>query len=233
MAARLKLYEKLYTQELERRDRIHARLNFPLAILLAFSGLASFIIQNIPPLEGIYAYSFWCLFTIAMIATVISFIFLRRVLLNYSDCLVASPDKMEEYYIELEKYNGKSGQFKKLTDKKFTQYLLNTFRDAGTQMGNSNDQRSENLYSATRAIIIAIAAVLFSLVPFYLAGNLKPTTEARSLLCPEKIHHLHHLHHQLVTSKVMFQIHHQPMSRDRPHHHHDSSAVINEKLTEN
>tara|TARA_R110002033_G_scaffold124195_1_gene166320 strand:- start:8995 stop:9729 length:735 start_codon:yes stop_codon:yes gene_type:complete len=192
LAARLKLYEKLYTQEVERRDRIQARLNFPLAILLAFSGLASFIIQNIPSLEGIYAYSFWILFGIAIAATLTSFIFLSRVLIKYSDCLVASPEKMEEYYIELEDYNGKSQPFTKLTDKKFAQYLLNTFRDAGTKMGNSNDQRSENLYTATVSIIIAIAAILLSLVPFYLADNLKPTFVSRSFTCQNKNHHLHH-----------------------------------------
>ncbi|QYJ88636.1 hypothetical protein [Shewanella halotolerans] len=147
--SRIELYQNLYTQEIERRDRIHARLNFPFAILLALSGLVAYIVQNIPVFSSGLAVVFWELFAIAMIAILISFVFLCLYLFKYSDCLVASPEEMDDYYVELEKHHGESNE---LVDKAFAQYRLDTFKEAGTKTGKSNDQRSENIYRANISI---------------------------------------------------------------------------------
>lgn len=41
-------YEKLYFQELERREKLSARLNVPLAILVAVIGFLSFMLNSAP-----------------------------------------------------------------------------------------------------------------------------------------------------------------------------------------
>src|SRR6266702_776536 len=39
-------YEKLYFQEVESRDKLHARLQLPLSLILAITGAVVFLFQN-------------------------------------------------------------------------------------------------------------------------------------------------------------------------------------------
>ena len=41
-------YEKLYFQELDRREKLSARLNVPLAVMVATVGFLSFMLNNAP-----------------------------------------------------------------------------------------------------------------------------------------------------------------------------------------
>jgi hypothetical protein len=54
------LYEKLYFHELDRREKLSARLNMPLAVLVAITDFLSYMLQNRQEhLTGWFDLAFW------------------------------------------------------------------------------------------------------------------------------------------------------------------------------
>lgn len=184
---RSKLYEKLYAQELERKEKINARLNLPLAISVALVGLLSFMVNNAPlQFDSNWAYMFWFLFSISIVSLFVAFYYFKQCWSGHTDQLIPTAEEIEKYYITLQNHYSAYPNAHSNRDNKFKTFLKNSYMNYGTKNAKNNDERSFKLYCTTVSLTCALVFALFSLVPHQLhnieVNKLK--IEKESLIMP-------------------------------------------------
>lgn len=167
---RLALYEKLYLQEVDRREKISTRLNLPMAISVALLGLLSFLVQNLSPtITGAWQIVFWIFYIAACAALICAFIFFRLSWFGHTDLLMPTADDIEDHYKVLESHYAPYEHSEQNTSDAFRVFLSESYQSYATKNAINNDRRSYNLYRATVAITTAVCLAFVSLIPFQLA----------------------------------------------------------------
>lgn len=167
---RLSFYEKIYLQELERREKINMRLNLPLAISVALIGLLAFMLKNTPPeMIGFWPLIFWGLFAASCAALIIGFIFFRLCWFGHTDQLMPTAQDVENYYITLKAHYGPYEGAENNTSISFRNFLLDGYLKYSTTNATNNDRRTYNLYRTTVSITAALSLAFLSFVPFQLS----------------------------------------------------------------
>lgn len=170
---RLELYEKLYVQEVERREKVSARLNVPLAIFITIIGFMATMLQNLSPIiTGFLQVLFWLLFAAAGVTLLFAFWFFSKSWFGHTDQLMPTAVEIETYHQELLDYYAKD---KDEAESQFMGFLTDGYQIYATNNAINNDVRSYNLYRATVSITIAACLVFAASIPFYLAP--KPKTQ--------------------------------------------------------
>jgi hypothetical protein len=150
-----KLYERLYFHELERRERLSARLNVPLAVLVAAIGFLAFMLQSAPrDFNSWLALAFWLLFCSAAISCAAGMWFFRKAWFGHTDKLLPTANETETYRQELIKLYEAYDNAQKLVE-------------AASENTINNDARSYNLYRATSSITVAVLLAFVAFIPFY------------------------------------------------------------------
>ena len=166
------LYEKLYFQELDRREKLSARLNLPLAVLVAVIGFLSFMLGRAPrDIHTFVHLFFWVCFLGACIASAVGAWFFRAAWFGHSDKLLPTADATEEYRKELIRFYAEFEEKDALVDAGLMRYLYDYYRKFSSVNTTNNDARSYHLYQATYAITVAALLAFVAFVPYFLTNN--------------------------------------------------------------
>lgn len=167
---RAAIYEKLYFHELERREKINARLAVPLAATLAVAGLLSFMLNAADQPHGLVAvWLFRCLFVASAAALTCGAWFFRKAWFGHTDKLLPTADAIEAYHQQLEATYKEFDDSAALVEKHFRDFLFDYYKRDSSANAVNNDQRSYNLYRANAALTISALLALAAAAPFYWA----------------------------------------------------------------
>ena len=181
---RLALYEKLYLQEVDRREKISARLNLPWAIFLALMGPISYLIQNVSSFKVVtLQIIFWFLCISACLALGLAFIFLRLSWFGHTDKLMPTANEIETYYQTLQNHYSEYENSARNVEKTFEEFLFTSYKSYASINAINNDRRIYNLHRATVAITTAVFLVFMTYIPFQFIS--KPLNSIQ--LTPENV----------------------------------------------
>lgn len=167
---RFNFYEKIYLQELERREKINTRLNLPLAISVALIGLLAFMLKNTPPeMVGFWSIIFWVLFVASCLALIFGFAFFRLCWFGHTDQLMPTAQEIENYYLTLKAHYAPYDDADNNINNSFRDFLLGSYLKYSTTNSANNDRRTYNLYRTTVSITAALSLAFLSFVPFQLS----------------------------------------------------------------
>ncbi|MBI2784669.1 MAG: hypothetical protein HYX64_11520 [Gammaproteobacteria bacterium] len=167
------LYEKLYFHELDRREKISARLNMPLAVLVAVTGFLSYMLQNQPErLEGWFELAFWVMYISAAIAAGSSAWFFRKAWFGHTDKLLPTANETEGYRRQCIDLYAEYDECDTLVAQAMKQYLYDYYMRFSTENTINNDSRAYSLYRATASVTGAVLLAFAAFVPFFLCDHL-------------------------------------------------------------
>lgn len=162
---RAALYEKLYFHELERREKISARLTLPFGAMLATIGLLSFMLNaEVRPLGQHF---FWLLFSAACVALLIGAFFFRLAWFGHSDKLLPTASNIEAYHTELKAIYAPYPNADELVARHFGDFIFDYLKRDSSANAVNNDRRSYNIYRANVALTVAVLLAFVTAVPFY------------------------------------------------------------------
>ena len=167
---RFQLYEKLYFHELERREKISARLSLPIAATVANVGLLSFMLNSAGRPQGnFYSVSFWFLFCASSVALLAGAWFFRKAWFGHTDKLLPTADQIEIYHADLVRTYEEFENSEDLVKKHFNDFLFDYYKRFSSANAINNDQRSYDIYRANAALTVAVLLALASAIPFYVS----------------------------------------------------------------
>jgi hypothetical protein len=161
-------YEKLYFQEMERREKLSARLNVPLAILVAVVGFLSFMLNGATVgISGWPSILFWTLFLSACGATAVGAWFFKASWFGHTDKLLPTANETENYREKLNNLYKDFDEKEQWVEESLKQYLYDYYRNFSSENTVNNDTRSYSLYCATYAITTAVLLAFSAFVPYF------------------------------------------------------------------
>ena len=91
------LYEKLYFNEIERREKLDARLQLPFSLFIVISGILAFMLLNMSSqASGFAVVLFWIFFISTVIAMIVTLYFFRNAWLGYKRYMLIPTPKASE-----------------------------------------------------------------------------------------------------------------------------------------
>lgn len=171
------LYEKLYFHEVEAKEKIAARLQIPLAILLSIASLYGYFLKG----YSIENSNLWnIVFSILGIVSLICFgrslIYFKQAFFGSTYSFLPAAKIAEDYRQELltlyKDYDGTDGYLdcQTLVSHHFKNYLLTSYIDCSSYNTKINDYRSEALHKCNSFIIFNILPLAFLFIVFTLAN---------------------------------------------------------------
>ncbi|CAI8991035.1 DUF2207 domain-containing protein [Pseudomonas sp. IT-P44] len=167
---RFTLYEKIYFQELDRKEKLYARLTMPLAMLVAIVTFLSYMLNKAPTTaDGSASVFFWFFYLCACGTLVIGVMYFRATwTLRDSDrglpTLVDLETHRRSFSDDFEKY----WDSKEEADKHFKSLVLNYYIEGATVNTENNDKRGEYLRSLANYVTLALVLAVLSFFPFYI-----------------------------------------------------------------
>lgn len=161
-------YEKLYFQELERREKLSARLNVPLAILVAVVGFQSFMLNSASvAISGWSGFLFWTFFVLATCATVMGAWFFKASWFGHTDKLLPTANETEAYRSQLIDLYRNYDDKEQLVENALKEYLYEYYKQFSSENTVNNDARAYRLYQATYAITVAVLCSFLAFIPYF------------------------------------------------------------------
>jgi len=169
---RLKLYESLYFREIERIEKISARLALPFAAMLSVATILAFMLNaKIKPESEPAHCVFWIFFSGASISLIFGAWFFRKAWFGHSDKLLPTADSIENYYLEIcDTYKGYEDS-EKLIENAFNEFLFEYYKRFSSENAINNDKRSYNIYRALVAFTVTLLFAGSAAIPFYLGAS--------------------------------------------------------------
>ena len=162
-------YEKLYFQELDRREKLSARLNVPLAVLVAAIGFLSFMLNNAPSnLDSPAKIAFWCLFISSCLTLAIGSWFFKSSWFGHTDKLLPTANETETYRETLIDLYKEYDEKDSLVEGALKKYLYDYYKQFSSENTINNDARAYHLYRATSAITVAVLLAFVAFIPYFL-----------------------------------------------------------------
>ena len=167
-AERHVLYEKLYFHELERREKISARLALPFAAILAVVGLLSFLLNSESQPQSHWWLPFWLLFAASSVALLTGAWFFRKAWFGHEDKLLPTAHDIESYHTTLQNTYAEFENSDELVKEHFNAFIFDYYKRFSSENAISNDQRSYNIYRANVGLTVAVLLALATAVPYYI-----------------------------------------------------------------
>lgn len=172
------LYEKLYFHEVEAREKISIRLQFPLVILLSIISVFAHIINGISFYNtDLWSVIFWITFFVSIIFFITSLIYFIISFYGHTYTFIPSAKKTEEYRQELIETYRKFENHDSLVDQYFDEYLFNYYNDCSSKNTIVNDKRSKYLHHCNTFLILSALPLMATFLIFTLAGIDKNTID--------------------------------------------------------
>lgn len=166
---RFTFYEKVFYQEIDRKEKLYARLNMPLAILVAVVTFLSYMLNKAPTTDaGFASVFFWIFYLSTCVMLLIGSLYFRAA------WALRDLDKGLPTLIELEAHRCSfSDDYEKYWDTPeeanayFKSLVLNYFIEGATANTENNDKRGTYLRSLANYATTAIFLSVLSFLPFY------------------------------------------------------------------
>jgi hypothetical protein len=166
------MYEKHYFHEIESREKLTARIQIPLTLLVSFVGVLAFLLQNFGGQStSKMAAVFVGLLVLTFLALLAAAYCLIRSWYNNIYEFLPSSEESEKYYETLRNHYAPYEDSEKLTKDAFARYLQAYYVKCATANALSNDRRTFYLHETNTALIFA-AAVAFCAFSVFHFGNL-------------------------------------------------------------
>ncbi|WP_214349183.1 hypothetical protein [Pseudomonas congelans] len=165
-----KLYEKIYFFEAERKEKLIARLNLPLAMLVALSSFLSYLQSKAPPSTSTAGIYFWIFFLCCAVCVAIGIgHFARAWRIRNDDLTLPTSAALEAHRLELITYYGEGGA--DTANGFFIQTIVDYFVNCATKNSLNNDGRGVELDLLSKFVIWSIVLALLSFIPFFIYNN--------------------------------------------------------------
>lgn len=179
-----RFYQRLYFHEIEARERIHARLQIPLTLLLAVLGAVVFLFQNFDYQAGRWTAlraMFVFFFCFGVIGLTLGILWFVNALYNNSYWFLPDSNTTATYRQRLtETYSAWDGREQLIADA-MDAYLMRYFVEYAAFNARVNDRRSAFIHLCNGAIIGAAVLFIFAYLSFYFGdldkGRIKAPTE--------------------------------------------------------
>ncbi|MBC6987075.1 hypothetical protein [Alteromonas sp. BZK5] len=161
----LKLYEKMYLFEIERREKINARLNLPMAVIVAIFGLLSYVFNfDTNSFTTCENFVFYILLLFASISLFVACYHFKNCWSGLVDQYMPTAEDIEDYYQSLESTYAGFDEKEDLVKSYFNKFLLQSYTEYGSFNAKNNDYRSEQLYFTVRALSVSLFLALIATI---------------------------------------------------------------------
>lgn len=149
------LYEKLYFHEVDAREKISARLQIPLAILLSITSVFAYIIKG-NSLENMSQWPayFVVVLGLTIVLYAISFYYFIRAFYGHSYDFIPAASITELYRQELAETYKEYDNSEELVSIYFDEYLYRYFNECSSVNTIVNDKRSELLHKCSTFFLL-------------------------------------------------------------------------------
>jgi hypothetical protein len=140
----LPLYEKAYYFEVQQKNTINSRLNFPIAILTLILGLLTFLLKDLPaPSGNIICAIFFITLTTVIASLIVTLYYFARSIFGYKYDYVKSIGTIDSIIRSLKAYNDKQENDKKRNiEKELIYFLLNQYKISADENHEANRIKS-------------------------------------------------------------------------------------------
>lgn len=172
-----KLYEKIYLAEAERKEKLMARLNLPLAMIVALLSFLSYLLSKAPSVETTEGVIFWTAYFMAGIYLLVAMAhFSKAWRVRKDDLIIPTAEKLENYRKSLlDYYSGNIAQ----ANGQFMHTMMDYYIMGATRNATNNDNRSAQLDQFSKYVIYAVIASIIAFIPAYAASHNKETYDVR------------------------------------------------------
>lgn len=184
---RFAFYEKVFYQELDRKEKLYARLSMPLAMLVAIVTFLSYMLNKAPTTEdGTASVFFWIFYLSTCVMLLIGALYFRAAWsLRDSDRGLPTLMELETHRRSFRDDYEKYWDTPEEADAHFKSLVLNYFIEGATVNTENNDKRGIYLRALANYVTAALFASVLSFLPFYVhqqeqASNDPKTTTATS-----------------------------------------------------
>jgi hypothetical protein len=189
------LYEKLYFHEIDARERLNARLQMPLSLIIALAGVLAYLLQSFDfAFASAAAYFFAALLTLTAIALLCGGFHFVRAAWGQDYLFLPYAQETADHWNDLKKYDERYGT--SVSRQLLSEYVERYFVAGATANAKSNDFRSLQLHKTSKYLIATSVLALLAFVTF-VSGDLGrksgPTqvllaepVEVRGITIPEK-----------------------------------------------
>lgn len=182
---RFAFYEKVFYQELDRKEKLYARLSMPLAMLVAIVTFLSYMLNKAPTTEdGTASVFFWIFYLSTCVMLLIGALYFRAAWsLRDSDRGLPTLMELETHRRSFRDDYEKYWDTPEEADAHFKSLVLNYFIEGATVNTENNDKRGIYLRSLANYVTAALFVSVLSFLPFYIhqqeqASNDPKTTTA-------------------------------------------------------
>lgn len=179
---RFAFYEKVFYQELDRKEKLYARLSMPLAMLVAIVSFLSYMLSKAPSTENGTASVFFWIFYICTCFTLLIGASYFRAAWSLRDSDRGLPTLMElemhrrSFSDDYEKYWDTRAE----ADAHFKSLVLNYFIEGATVNTENNDKRGIYLRSLANYVTVALFLSVLSFIPFYVHQQEQATNDSKA-----------------------------------------------------
>ena len=163
----LEHYEKIYFNELARKEQIFSRHNIPLATIIAIAGFYSVIISGDRAALTLGA-KIWFLTILALSVAVLGagIYFFIDALLGKIDENLPSPNTIEKYRLDLVDYYQGEDNIDNKVAADLRKYYYEKYMNCATICTTNNDRKSSSLYYCNLLLIISagIAVIAYAVI---------------------------------------------------------------------
>lgn len=165
---RLALYEKLYFHEIDSREKLNARLQLPLALIVSFIGALAFMLQNLESKSvSITSVIFYFLLAFSGMALIAAVYFFVRSWYNNTYEFLPSAKYTDEYLNTLIKTYEPFERKDVLVEQYFSDYLYTYYIKCSSANTECNDRRSVYLHKTNTALICTAVLAFIAFIVFH------------------------------------------------------------------
>lgn len=173
-----KLYEKIYLAEAERKEKLLARLNLPLAMIVALLSYLSYLLSKAPSVDSTEGVFFWITYLMAVVyLSVAAAHFSKAWRVRKDDLVIPTAEDLESHRKILIKYfDGDVSE----ANEHFMQIMMDYYIMGATRNAKNNDSRSAQLDQFSKYVIYSVITSVIAFIPVYSANHYKEMCDVRS-----------------------------------------------------
>ena len=166
----LPFYERIYFFEIDRKNSLRERLNFPVSILILTLGVTAYFFNNLPTLSPIILL---CIFYLSLFLLIMSqgftLYFLIRSIFRYKYRYISNITRIDTTIRSLKKYNDSVPESKRRNiEQEFAYFLIEQYQSAASINSRNNNVKTGYLFRAMCAIVITVVILIISVFLLYL-----------------------------------------------------------------
>ncbi|MBD8614319.1 hypothetical protein IFT69_11360 [Pseudomonas putida] len=169
--ARFSLYEKLYFHEIDRKEKLLARLSMPLAMIAGLLSFFGYLLSKAPAPDTGWPYVFfWALYDCAFISFVLALWHFRKAWIRGNfDYVLPVLSRLEEHRErELKPYFQSDADG---LDAYFQTVILDYYVKGATINATNNDERTNTIDQLSKFVALCAVLAMVSFIPFFIASR--------------------------------------------------------------